>query len=170
MGSGERLRKGAGASLVLTGGAAGGYPCLRAMRTERRCSWSESWRALWVRASLLVPLLAVLGAPLHLLSEPHAICAQHGEWVHVSECEGATNRLVRPADAPKGPVARGEERPDAHCPCELLQHHRELALVAEPASTAASAPLAFERALCDQSLGWIAFPRYLLAPSHSPPV
>lgn len=129
-------------------------------------------RALLARCSALLVLLAGLAGPLHHLLVRHAVCAEHGEVLHVADgpATEAPERVERFHHGDGPALAAGTEAGrDAHCVCELALTQRESpASVAGPALVLPSAPAPVV-ALRAQTPFPRSFAQFLLAPKHSPP-
>lgn len=113
--------------------------------------------------------LSALGQFAHFFLVPHAICAEHGELLELTE--DASHAAVHESPSPDGPVHAASEPVEEHEHCQVLARgQREQAeptppdVVALPAS-AASTELSFTRSAAVVTV----LAALTLAPKTSPP-
>ncbi len=114
---------------------------------------------------LALHLAGWLASFVHQVAVPHEVCREHGELVEAGAAaaagEGREGAQLAPA---------GEPHAEEHHHCIVLALARERFTVFEdraPALQDVEARVA--PAPRDPSACWTSFPRYLLAPNHSPP-
>ena len=113
-------------------------------------------------------LLAQLAGFVHLAFEQHAVCAEHGELLHVADSGALPAQET--SEHPVGPVANGDAEGSEHGHCGVLpavqQKHKPaagpLAHSFAPAALVLYAPSSSE-------VAHAAVPLLLLAPKQSPP-
>ena len=122
---------------------------------------------LLARCSVLLVLLAGLAGPLHHALVRHAVCAEHGESLHVGDAPSASAHEHERSAGPS--VVAGSPAAADHAVCEIVLVQREsmpapaipalaLAVAVRPI---AAPPVRVERV---ESIA-----RFLLAPKQSPP-
>jgi hypothetical protein len=141
----------------------------RQRKPRRRKATTLALRALAaVVASLLS--LSSLGEIAHFLLVPHAICADHGELIEVSE--GSQHAAAHADTVSSDPeVAPASDEGSGHDHCELLaSHQRQLALPA--VAPVAVVPIATGMliALVGGEASRRPLPALALAPKTSPPL
>jgi hypothetical protein len=134
-----------------------------------RHATSPALRALATVVALLLTLSA-LGQVAHFLLVPHAICAEHGELLELSE---------QAAHASAGQVDHGSDSDDRFVASELGAEHdhcqvlargqREQALPAAPSFEVAPASLEADLVVARQEAVYQALAALSLAPKTSPP-
>ncbi len=143
----------------------------------RRPTHSHALRSAWVLALFVAGYL--LGQ-LHLASERHVVCADHGEVTHESDRGHAAAASCAPAPAPFAASEDGEEAGEAelvpgrvaeaeHHHCPLASFHREdLAPFESLRSPPHAASQAVGVPVCVAVVRHEA-KRFRLAPKQSPP-
>jgi hypothetical protein len=141
---------------------------VRQKKQQRRKATSLALRALAVLIAGLLSLSS-LGEIAHFLLVPHAICADHGELIEVSEVGGhAAPHADAPSSAPQVAPASGEG--SGHDHCELLaSHQRQLALPAVAPGAVVPVATGVLIALAGGETSRQPLPALALAPKTSPP-
>lgn len=147
------------------------------------------------RTTTLLVLLALgatlLGAPLHLLFVRHAVCAEHGELLHVRGDLAEAAAHCGPHRAPAGPLSPADAIRTAaadtaraprtlasslpggeggHEVCELTFPRFEAFVLSRAPAGHVPAPRNAQAPPGDQTLEPRSFPLFRLAPKQSPPV
>lgn len=129
--------------------------------------------ALRALASLVALLLTLssLGQVAHFALVPHAICAEHGELVELSERASHVAASHAEPASNDGTRAAAPEQVSEHDHCQVLARgQREQALPASPAARILPpASVAAELAWAPQTAGFPRVSALLLAPKTSPP-
>jgi hypothetical protein len=133
----------------------------------RRVFRSAKGERPFVIAALLLLLVCRATAEFHSLVVPHVPCSEHGEAIEIvlaSPCAPAHRGHCGPEIDSSTAQAEGHEH------CHLATASNEHILVCTSAERALEpAPELFTPRAGDPSQAWESFPRYLLAPSNSPP-
>jgi hypothetical protein len=141
----------------------------RTKQAERRRSTSIGLRALCVLVTLLLAGSA-LGQVAHFLLIPHAICAEHGEFLELASSDARAVSAASTSDVDRTQLTR-TDADAAHEHCQFVaRREREQLVTGAPALEISPAP---PRALVlvtapaappGQSIS-----RWLVAPKTSPP-
>jgi hypothetical protein len=120
--------------------------------------------------AVIVALLFVCGdfaRFAHFASVRHRVCAEHGVLEDVAE-HSTTDRTAVPAGEHVAPIASdGHAHEHEHCP--LVDTNRETRVPSAPVVRACLASLEVRATSRRRSPTFVGFPRYMLAPKHSPP-
>lgn len=113
-------------------------------------------------------LLAQLAGFVHLALERHAVCAEHGELLHVAD--SASSSAAAGHQERTGPSLADGSSGDAHAHCDVLPAVQPKQSVATGAPARSIEPLAsaWNRA-APLAVAHAAVPLLLLAPKQSPP-
>lgn len=101
----------------------------------------------------------------HFASVRHRVCAEHGEIEDVA-AHPCTDRPIVPADDYVGPSPSGDQE---HEHCALIDKNRDMRAPWSPATRVCFAKVEVRDIPRCVAPAFAGFPRYRLAPKHSPP-
>jgi hypothetical protein len=141
------------------------------IRSLRGRAHHSAFRGLTIAVAVLL-FCGQLSSWVHLALVPHAICAEHGELIHVVQAPAFDGTPAPKAGESSLVASAPVEVEHAHDHCQFGPHHRA------PAMTAPRAPVVAENRVVPPRppiLGASApavraISLYLLAPKTSPPV